>query len=200
MTGSDQKADLKLYLQAARDAMLWKLDGLGERDIRRPMTPTGTNLLGVVKHLAGVELGYFRLVFERPFEEPGPWFGLDAEPNSDMFATAAESRDDIVGLYRQVWALSDETIEELQLDAVGRVPWLPSGEVTLHRILVHVIAETNRHVGHADIVRELIDGDVGLRRDNDNMAPGDAAWWAAYRNHLERVADEATRGSGKPRS
>jgi hypothetical protein len=66
--------------------------------------------------------------------------------------------------------------------------------VTLHRILVHVIAETNRHGGHADIVRELIDGAVGLRDGNDNMAPGDQAWWANYRSRLELVAQQAGRG------
>ena len=56
---------------------------------------------------------------------------------------------------------------------------------------MHVIAETDRHAGHADIVRELIDGTVGLRRDNDNMAPGDVAWWEDYRERLERIAREA---------
>ena len=63
--------------------------------------------------------------------------------------------------------------------------------MTLHRILVHMIAETDRHAGHADIVRELIDGVVGLRQDNDNMAPGDQAWWEDHRDRLERVARQA---------
>lgn len=78
------------------------------------------------------------------------------------------------------------------LDAVGRVPWWPDdrSEVTLHRILVHMIAETNRHAGHADIIRELIDGAVGLRDGNDNMPPVDREWWEGYRSRLERVARE----------
>jgi hypothetical protein len=187
----DPKADLHRYLQAGRDAMLWKLDGLGERDIRRPLTPTGTNLLGMVKHLAGVELGYFSAVFDRPFDVPGPWFGMDAEPNADMYATADESREDIVGLYRRTWALSDATIEALPLDATGHVPWWTEPRITLHRVLVHVIAETHRHAGHADIVRELIDGTVGMRRTGDNIVGGDAAWWAGYRERLEQLADAA---------
>ena len=192
MAGSDPKTDLRLYLQTAREALLWKLEGLSGYDIRRPMTSTGTNLLGLVKHVAGVEAGYFGLVFGRPFPEPLPWAD-PAEPNADMWATAEESRDDIVGLYRRVWAHSDATIESLDLNATGRVPWWSPGrnEVTLHRILIHVISETDRHAGHADIVRELIDGTVGLRPDNDNMAPGDAAWWHDYRNRLERLAREA---------
>jgi hypothetical protein len=67
----------------------------------------------------------------------------------------------------------------------------PAVEVTLHRVLVHMIAETDRHAGHADIVRELIDGAVGVRRDNDNMAPGDRAWWQRHRDRLERAAKQA---------
>jgi uncharacterized damage-inducible protein DinB len=193
MTGSDPKAELHHYLRAARQALLWKLEGLSEYDIRRPMVPTGTNLLGLVKHVASVEAGYLGDTFGRPFGEPLPWLDDDAEPNADMWATADESREQIVDLYHRVWAHSDATIDELPLDAPGHVPWWPPerSEVTLHRILVHMIAETNRHAGHADIVRELIDGAVGLRADNDNMAPGDQAWWESYRSRLERAAQEA---------
>jgi uncharacterized protein DUF664 len=187
----DAKADLHRYLRAGRDALLSKLDGLGERDVRRPLTPTGTNLLGLVKHLAAMELGYFSEVFARPFDVPGPWYGTDAGPNADMYATADESREYIVGLYRRSSALSDATIEALPLDAVGHVPWWGEPRVTLHRVLVHMIAETHRHAGHADIVRELIDGTAGMRRAGDNMAEGDAAWWAAYRDGLERLAHDA---------
>ena len=152
----------------------------------------------MVKHLAAVELGYFGDTFGRPFDEPLPWFDDGAEPNADMWATADESREQIVGLYHRAWAHADATIDALALDATGRVPWWPDdrSEVTLHRILVHMIAETNRHAGHADIVRELIDGAVGLREDNDNMAPGDQAWWVAYRDRLERAAQEASLNGG----
>ena len=192
---SEPKEDLHRYLQAAREAMLWKLDGLSDYDVRRPMTPTGTNLLGLVKHLASLELGYFGATFGRPSAEPLPWFDDDAELNADMWATREESRDDIESLYRRAWVHADATIESLPLDAVGHVPWWPEErrEVTLHRILVHMIAETHRHAGHADIVRELIDGVVGLRAVNDNMAPGDATWWESYRERLERAAREAGR-------
>jgi uncharacterized damage-inducible protein DinB len=190
MPPSDPKSELHRYLRVARDALIWKLDGLSDYDVRRPMTPTGTNLLGLVKHVASVEAGYLGETFDRPFPEPLPWFEDDAEPNADMWASADESREQIVSFYRRVWAHSDVTIDTLALDAVGHVPhWPPErNEVTLHQILVHMIAETDRHAGHADIVRELIDGKAGLRADNDNMAPGDEAWWAAYRDRLEQVA------------
>ncbi len=113
MTDYDPKADLQLYLQRSRDALLWKLDGLTEYDIRRPMTPTGTNLLGLVKHVASMDAAYLGEVFGRPFADPLPWLADDAEPNADMWATADESRDWIVDFYRRVWANSDATIRSL---------------------------------------------------------------------------------------
>lgn len=192
MSGSDPKVVLRRYLQTAREAMVWKLDGLSEYDVRRPMTPTGTNLLGLVKHLALVEAGYFGSVFGRPFPEPTPSWD-EAEPNADMWATAEEPREEIIGLYRRVWAHADATFDALELDAVGQVPWWGEGrrEPTLHTLLTHMIAETNRHAGHADIVRELIDGAAGLRKGVDNLAPVDEAWWVSYRERLEQVAKEA---------
>jgi uncharacterized damage-inducible protein DinB len=193
MTTSDPTADLHHYLRSAREALLWKLDGLSEYDVRRPLTPTGTNLLGLVKHLAGIEYGYFGDTFGRPPAEQPPGFEEGAEPNADLWATPEESREEIVALYRRAWAHADATIEELPLDAVGRVPWWPSGRdaVSLHRVLVHVIAETNRHAGHADIVRELIDGAAGLRRDNDNLPGADENWWADHHKRVEQAAREA---------
>ncbi|MGW5264577.1 DinB family protein [Microbispora sp. NPDC004025] len=196
MATPEPKTDLHRYLQTARDALLWKLDGLSDYQIRRPLTPTGTNLLGLVKHLAGVEVGYFGDTFGRPFGERLEWMEDDAEDNADMWATADESRDHIVGLYRRVWQHSDTTIATLALDATGHVPWWPDerSTATLHQILVHVIAETNRHAGHADIVRELIDGTAGMRNGNLNLPHGDQAWWEGYRNRLEQTAREAGEG------
>ncbi len=195
MTGPDPKGDLLGYLQAGREAVLWKLGGLPEYDVRRPLTPTGTNLLGLVKHLAGVELGYFGETFGQPSGEPMPWLAEDAEPNDDMWATAGESGDQIIALYHRAWLHADTTIDLLPLDAIGHVPWWPAdrSEVTLHQIMAHVIAETHRHAGHADIVRELIDGTVGRRPGNLNMAPGDPSWWEGYRGRLEQAARDAGR-------
>ena len=195
---TDPKSVLVRYLQTARDALLWKLDGLSEYDVRRPMVPTGTNLLGIVKHLAGVEIGYFADTFGRPYDSPPAWMSqYDDDPTVDMWATAEESREDIIVLYRSATAHADTTISELPLDAEGQVPWWPPerSTVTLQQILVHMIAETNRHAGHADIVRELIDGFVGLREGNDNMTPGDHDQWAQYRARLEDVARQFRDGA-----
>jgi hypothetical protein len=197
MTNADQKADLKRYLQTGREALVWKCEGLSAYDVRRPLTPTGTNVLGLVKHVASVEAGYLGDTFGRPFPEVLPWFEDGAEPNADMWATADESPEQIIELYRRVWAHSDATIEALDLEAIGHVPWWPAErqEVTLRLILVHMIAETDLHAGHADIVRELIDSAAGLRNGNDNLAGFDEDGWTAYRERLEQVAREAGSGS-----
>jgi uncharacterized damage-inducible protein DinB len=193
MTAADDKAELLEYLQEGRDALLFKLEGLSEYDIRRPLTPTGTNLLGLVKHLAVVEVGYFSVPFGRQVGGPHPWFDDESEPNSDMWATSEESREAILAGYRRAWAYAEAAIGELPPDAVGWVPWWgPDGrDVTLHRVLVHVVAETHRHAGHADIVRELVDGSVGLQTVGDNLPERDEGWWRDYHGRLERVAGEA---------
>jgi Protein of unknown function (DUF664) len=196
MTASDPKADLHRYLQDERDALLWKLEGLSEYDARRPLVPTGTNLLGLVKHVTGGEMGYFGDTFGRPCPGQIPWD--ESDPMSDMFAAPDESREFITGLYRRAWAHSDATIEALPLDAIGHVPWWPAdrNEVTLHHILVRVTAETARHVGHADIVRELIDGAAGWTQARSNLPPSDQIDWQAHRDRVERAARQAARRSG----
>ncbi|MGA8046574.1 MAG: DinB family protein [Dermatophilaceae bacterium] len=184
------KEVLLRYLQRGRESLLTKLDGVDEYDARRPVVPTGTNLLGIVKHVASVESGYLGDVFGRPSGEHLPWLDDDAEANADMWATEDESREDVVALYRRVWAHSDATIAELELDAAGRVPWWGEhGDVTLRQVLIHMIDETSRHAGHADVVRELIDGVAGLRKPGDNLPEQDANWWIAYRERLQRTAE-----------
>jgi uncharacterized damage-inducible protein DinB len=187
----DPKRIIHRYLDNPRKALLAKLDGVSERDVRWPMTRTGTNLLGLVKHVASIELGYFGEVFDRPSNVPLPWLDEGAETNADMWATAEEPREDIVALYQQAAVHADATIEALTLDSPGRVPWWPAErqQVTLQQIMVHVTAEIARHAGHADIIRELIDGAAG---DNDGNVPDQTAQeWASYRLRLEKAAAEA---------
>lgn len=192
---NDPKATLLRYLDANREALLWKLEGLSDHDVRRPLSPTGTNLLGLVKHVALVEFGYLGETFDRTPQSSVPWFeaayaATETVPNSDTYATAEQSRDEVVLLYREAGANSAATVAELALAAPGRVPWWgDKGDVTLHRILVHLVEETARHAGQADILRELIDGSAGLRAGNDNLAELDAEGWGAYRAELQRIAD-----------
>jgi hypothetical protein len=201
MTEADEKQTLQQYLQRAREVLLWKLDGLSDYDIRRPMTPTGTNLLGLVKHCAGVECQYFGSVVDRPFpgEHDLDWReDDDAELSGHMYATETESREHVTDFYRRVWAHSDATIGDLTLDSRGIVPWWPEERrhPTLHTLLVHTSQETARHAGHADIIREHIDGAAGLLEGVSNMPPeAGAAEWKRHYDKVESVARSAYRTS-----
>ncbi|AYN30684.1 hypothetical protein DUI70_0181 [Streptomyces albus] len=172
-----------------REALLWKLDGLSEYDARRPLTVTGTNLLGLVKHVATVEARYFGEVFDRRSPELLPrWQDSDG---SDLWAAEDESRDQIIGFYRRTWEHSDATIDELPLDAPGHVPWWPEphSHTNLFAVLVHVLGESIRHAGHADILRESLDGRTGLRPENEQQIDEEAR--AAHCAEIERAARSA---------
>lgn len=160
---------------------------------RRPLTPTGTNLLGLVKHVAICEAGYFGDVFDRPSDPVPAWSEDDPDDNWDMWAAPDESMDSITSLSTQVRENTRATVAALPLNAPGRVPWWAEGrqDVTLHQIPIHMIAESQRHAGHADILRELMDGSAGLLQGNENLPERDAAWWASYRHQLEQVARDA---------
>jgi hypothetical protein len=192
MVEQDFKEDLHRYLQRAREAVLWKLDGLSEYDARRPLTPTGTSLLGIVKHLTSVEFGYFGDTFGRPSPDALA-YDFDVDPGADWVAEPGETRDAITGLYKKAWAHADATIEALPLDATGRVPWWPADRatVTLHHVLVRMVEETGHHGGHADIVRELIDGAAGLRAEADNLAFTSQVTRLEFRDRVERAARAA---------
>ncbi|GAB3973870.1 DinB family protein [Plantactinospora veratri] len=189
---SDPKAALHHYLRATREDLIWKLDGLSEREARLPRTATGNNLLGVLKHCLNVEVGYFGTTFGREFatpEELVPMQAFEEDPQADWYAREDETKDGLIDLYRRVGVFADQTIEQLPLDAPGRVPWWrPDGQVvTLQRIIVHVICDLSRHVGQADIMREQHDRAIGLRRANTNV-PDDYDW-PAYVTKLTKLAD-----------
>lgn len=183
----DLKSVLHEYLQATRALMLSKLDGLSEYDRRRPLVPSGTNLLGLVKHLAGVEYVYLGTSVGRPpaeklaWEEDGSvWQG------ADLWALPSESSDYLISLYRRACEHGDRTIAELELDAPARVPhWPAEGrDTTLGALLVRMVDETAHHAGHADILRELIDGQGGA--DADMF---DDSTWRDYHTKIQRAAE-----------
>ena len=178
--------DLRHYLQQSRDAVLRALDGVSEYDARRPVMPSGTNLLGLVKHLTGVEAGYLGECVGR--RVPIPWNDDgSAWESGDMWAKPEESRDQIVGLYREVWRNSDLAIAELPLDAPAFVDWWPAERqhTSFGHLLARMLAETAQHAGHAEIIRETIDGQGGRDRD----AIGDADWWETYLGKIQSAAD-----------
>ncbi|MEV4346744.1 DinB family protein [Actinoplanes sp. NPDC049596] len=174
-------------IRDVREALAGKLEGLSEYDIRRPLTATGTNLLGLVKHRATSEARYLGEVFGRPFPEPLPrWQDSDG---SDFWATPTESRAQILGFYRRAATHADATITALPLDAPGHVPWWPRPDVRLFGIMVHVLNDTTRHAGHADILREQLDGRTGSSAERIDTAAREAHW-----TMIERAARAATQG------
>jgi uncharacterized damage-inducible protein DinB len=154
-----EKESLKVALDRHRDAVLWKVAGLDDEQLRRPMTPSGTNLLGLVKHLAAVEYGWFCEPFGRP-TEPLP-FDED-DPDADLRVAAGETTADVLAFYERARAAADQAIDDLDLDDTGTA-WF-GDTVSMRWVLLHMVEETARHAGHVDIVRELIDGVTGDHR------------------------------------
>jgi len=192
----DLKAELWAPLQGSRAVLLAKLDGLSEYDRRRPLTATGTNLLGLVKHLAGMEYGYLGDSFGRHAYERPSWFRDDPYTEIDMWATPDESSDYITGVYRQACAHADVTIAELELGSPGHVAHWAEGsqETTLGVLLIRMVAETAQHAGHADIVRELIDGRVGA----DGSVAADPTYRRDQRSKVRAAADYFREAAAEP--
>lgn len=152
----EERESLHVALDRHRDALLWKLDGLDDEALRRPMVPSGTSLLGLVKHLAAVEYGWFCLTFGRPTERLP--FDED-DPEADLRVEPHETTEDILAFYERARKACDEVIGEIDIEETGTA-WF--GEtVSMRWVLIHMVEETARHAGHADILRELIDGMTG---------------------------------------
>jgi uncharacterized damage-inducible protein DinB len=151
-----EKESLRASLQRHRDAVRWKLQGLDDEQLRRRMTPSGTHLLGLVKHLATVEYGWFCLPFGRE-SKAQPWDPKD--PEFDMRVEPGETAADIIAFYRQACVDADAVINAVDIEELG-VSW-EGEDVTMRWILIHMIEETARHAGHMDLMRELIDGRTG---------------------------------------
>lgn len=179
-------SDLRQYLQEGRDSVLRALQGLSEYDVRRPVVTSGTNLLGLVKHLTGIELGYLGDCLGRPSPVVLPWVEDGTIwDGADMWATAEESRESLLDLYRTAWRHSDESIATLALDAPAEVAWWSEQRrhTTFGHLLARVVAETAQHAGHADILRELIDGGGDLATSADEPER------AAYVGRIQAAAD-----------
>jgi len=188
----DIKTVLHDGLRQAREDLVAKLDGLGEYEVRRPMTPTGTNLLGLVQHVGIASLGYLSIVFDRdPGVDVVAMWGLDDE---ELWVKPTQSRQSVLDLYAHAARVSDDTIEALDLDSPGVVPWWPPDirHVTLGRILVHLIQEISRHAGHADIVRELIDGQAGRYAGDPSMTIRTKQQWGSRWSQIDQAARDAS--------
>lgn len=192
------EADMLLrYHRDLREAVFWKLKGLDDYELRRPLTSTGSNLLGIVKHQATVELGYFSEVCGRAQPVPTPWMGPNMGFEEDMYATAEQSKEEIFSLYRTAGENTETAVAELGLDAPATVPWWSQDQrrTNLRRLMVHILTETARHLGHIDILREKIDGKVGMLERADNLPEADDAVWTEYRAKLQSIAESFRKNS-----
>jgi Protein of unknown function (DUF664) len=149
LAGADERAVLRALTQYQRDSIIGKLDGLTEADARRSLVPSGTTLLWLVKHLTMAEL----LWIARRFA------GRDVPlPDNDLHD--GDTIGSVVTAYRAAWVVVDAIADAAPLDQpchdVGDHPM-----VDLRWVLAHLLEETARHAGHADILRELIDGVTG---------------------------------------
>ncbi len=185
---STERALLGTHLEGARDALVWKVEGLDEADRRRPMTPTGTNLVGLVKHMTWIEGWYLCEFFGRARPRLEWEWEVDAEwgHHSHMYAKPEEATEDLIAAYRATSAAADRAIDDVGLDATGR-HW--SGEeVSMRSMILAVLVDTARHAGHGDILRELIDGGTGDRHSPSGFyGTTDDDYRAAY---LARVRGE----------
>jgi len=173
-------------LRRAREQVLPKLDGLDEYAVRRPMTPTGLNLLGLVKHLTFYEASYFGFGFGRPYPEPIPEVGENFHNADLMWVPADETRDEVIDAYRRACRHADDTIEALPLSAVGRIPWWGTNDVPLFNVMTHMLGETRQHLGHMDLIRELLDGRIG--KAVVPLTPGEETDFARRWRRTERAA------------
>jgi len=149
------------FLDAQREAVIRKLDGVSEEDARRRFGPSLTSLLGIVKHLAFVERSWFQSVFKgRTVDDP--W--SENDPDVDWRIEGWETIDGLLEFYGQEIAVSRRITRTAK--GMGQKAARPDRvgleAVTLRFVMTHMIEETARHAGHADIIREMIDGETGL--------------------------------------
>lgn len=189
-----QKRILKTYLRASREALVWKVEDLSEREARWPRVPSGNNLAGLVKHMANIEAGYLGDVVGRPWptpEELVSWEAVEEDPQADFYLTTDETLAGVIDLYRRVWTFTEENIDALPLDTRATVPWWgDNSDTTLFRLIVHTLEDLSRHTGHADILREEHDGTVGLSQGNSNIPDWEEQEAKAYVHKLKGIADQ----------
>ncbi len=189
VTALDVKSELIRRLDQLVHSVVYKLAGLSEYDLRRPLTPTATNLLGVTFHLAAQLAEYFGETFGRPFPREDEFYyrtEASADQQDDSWVRPEATSDWVVGLYRATWEHAQETFAALDLGARGQIPTSPYAKVTLGEMMVHMVDEVARHAGHMDIVRELIDGGIG-RYAGDGAIDTDYDW-VSYRERVQAGA------------
>ena len=150
----DEKAMLSAFLDRYRETIIWKLEGLSREQASRRLVPSETTLIGVAKHLAYVERGWFQGDFAG---EPITFPWKEGEAETDFLVQPTDTIEGIVALYRGEIAKSRAIVARSSLDDLSH----EDDPHSLRWIMIHMIEETARHAGHADILRELTDGAIG---------------------------------------
>jgi hypothetical protein len=160
----DERASLSAFLQAQRRSVLAIVEGLDERDMRRPVVLSGWTPLGMIEHLGHAERFWFEQVITGTANPLGDWPGAEAEADDDPFATSRPVHV-VLAFYREQVMRSVEILASTPIDSrpAGHIPPDMADEIhTVRDIVLHMIEEVARHAGHLDIARELIDGQTGL--------------------------------------
>lgn len=157
---ADERTQLVGWLDLQRAIVHWKCEGLSEQDAHRAVLPTSPlmTMAGIVSHLRWVEQTWFEVLFlGRP--AVGPQFDETVE-DADMMVDDVPMQQ-LLDQYDRQCRISNEIIAQHSLDEAGRRPDFKSAAATLRWMLIHMVEETARHAGHADIIRELLDGSKG---------------------------------------
>lgn len=160
-----EKESLQASLNRHRDAVVWKLQGLGDTELRRAMLPSGNTLLGLIKHLATWEYIWICRTFGHPTEQ----LPIDeGDDYADVRIDPGDSTAGIVAFYSRSRAAADEVIGGVDLDEAGTTMF--GDTVSLRWAVIHILEDTARHAGHIDVMRELIDGMVGDHQRDGNTS------------------------------
>ncbi|PQZ86802.1 DinB family protein [Arthrobacter sp. MYb222] len=186
-------AHLREYLNDAREAILWKCEGLSDTQARTPLAPTGTHVMGLLLHLAVTESEYFVGCLGQKIENPIIRdISEDEDAQADFRPPPNMTLADAMNIYREATTAADVVLDYLDLDSPAVVPWWGTHRhTTVERLLIHMIAESHRHAGHMDIVREQLDGFVGLRPSATNIPDLTPAQWEEQRLRIKEIADNA---------
>ena len=157
---SSEREALEAFLDTQREALIRKIEGLDDATARTAPTASSLSLLGLVKHSATWERRWFQVIAAGR-EFPGEWPAVeDAARDADLMVDENDTVDRWVAYYREQIEESRVVTASMDLDApCARADLIPGN---LRWVLFHLIEETARHAGHADIIRETIDGSRGL--------------------------------------
>ena len=163
----DETATLLGSLERQRAILVWKCGGLDATGLRATLAPSSITLGGLLKHLALVEDDYFsRRVLGRELGSPWDTVDWDADPDWEWHSAAEDTPEQLMALWQDAVARSRSAVKEALAD--GGLERLSGGitnsrgeSPSLRRILIDMIEEYARHAGHADVIRESVDGLVG---------------------------------------